>query len=265
MDRNDAGAASITTDAIVTYERDGDVALVKMSKPPHNLLEPAMTDAVEVAFARAVETGCRSILLSSRMRHFCAGADLDATASGTLAKMDLIGFLHRIEDVPVPTVAAIHGAALGGGFELALACDLIIAAETAQIGLVETTLGLFPLMGGVQRAVAGAGRARAKEIAMLGRRHTPATLERWGLVNKVVADDALADAALSLARQLAAGPTVAYAAVKRIANHTARYGVEAGDALSAEVAPAVWSSADLEAGLETFLGTGSPGAVFTGT
>jgi enoyl-CoA hydratase/carnithine racemase len=179
--------------------------------------------------------------------------------------MDLIGFLQRIEDLPIPTVAAVHGAALGGGFELALACDLIIAAETAQMGLVETTLGLFPLMGGVQRAVAGAGRARAKEIAMLGRRHTSATLERWGLVNTVVADDALADAALSLARQLAAGPTVAYGAVKRIANHTARYGVEAGDALTAEVAPAVWSSADLEAGLQSFLRTGSPGAVFTGT
>jgi enoyl-CoA hydratase/carnithine racemase len=255
----------MSDDSIVTFRRDGDVARVEMNRPPHNLLEPTMADALEVAFVRAVETGCRALLLSSRMRHFCAGADLDAMASGTLGKMDLIGFLHRVEDVPIPTVAAVHGAALGGGFELALACDLIVAAETAQIGLVETTLGLFPLMGGVQRAVAGAGRARAKEIALLGRRHTAASLERWGLVNQVVADEALAEASLSLARQLAAGPTVAYGAVKRIANHTARYGVEAGDALTPEVAESVWSSDDFQAGLETFLRTGSPGTVFTGS
>ena len=264
METDDARSLADNHDALVTFERDGNVALIKMNKPPHNLLDPAMADALEAAFAGALETGCRSILLSSKMRHFCGGADLAAMASGTLAKMDLIGFLHRIEDVPIPTIAAVHGAALGGGFELALACDLIIAAETAQIGLVETTLGLFPLMGGVQRAVAGAGRARAKEIAFLGRRHTPTTLERWGLVNQVVADDALPDAGLSLARQLAAGPTVAYGAVKSIANHTARHGVEAGDGLSSEVAPAVWSSDDLQAGLEAFRRSGTAGAVFSG-
>jgi len=252
-------------DGIVVFSRDGDVGLVEMNRPPHNLLEATLLESLGQAFTQAVDGGCRSILLSSRLRHFCAGADLECMASGELGKLDLIGFLRTVEDLPIPTVAAIHGAALGGGFELALACDLIIAAESAQIGLVETTLGLFPLMGGVPRAVANAGLARAKELVLLGRRHTAATLERWGLVNHVVADDALAEASLSLARQLAAGPTVAYRAVKRIANHTASHGVFAGDELTSEVAPPVWESSDLKAGLDAFLATGTTEGVFSGS
>ena len=252
-------------DGIVVFTRDGDVGLVEMNRPPHNLLEGSLLDALERAFSDAVVGGCRAILLSSRLRHFCAGADLEAMASGELGKLDLIAFLREVENLPVPTVAAVHGAALGGGFELALACDIIVAAESAQIGLVETTLGLFPLMGGVPRAVANAGLARAKELVLLGRRHTPATLERWGLVNHVVPDEALAEASLSLARQLAAGPTVAYRAVKRIANHTAAYGVFAGDELTAEVSPAVWESSDLKAGLDAFLATGTADGVFSGS
>ena len=256
--------APMSDDGIVVLSRDGDLALVDLNKPPHNLLDGAMLDALDGAFEDAVNGGCRAIVVASRLRHFCAGADLEAMRSGQLAKLDFIGFLHRMEDLPVPTVAAVHGAALGGGLELALGCDMIVAAETAQLGLVETTLGLFPLMGGVQRVVAAVGPARAKEIALLGRRHTAAVLERWGLINQVVADEALGEASRSLGRQLAAGPTVAYRAVKQIANLTAAGGVAAGDALTGEVAPSVWESADLEAGLRVFLETGSPRAVFTG-
>jgi enoyl-CoA hydratase/carnithine racemase len=252
-------------DGIVVFTRDRDVGRVEMNRPPHNLLEGTLLEGLRRAFAYAVDDGCRSILLTSGLRHFCAGADLECMASGELGKLDLIGFLREVEDLPVPTVAAIHGAALGGGFELALACDLIIAAESAQIGLVETTLGLVPLMGGVPRAVASAGLARAKELVMLGRRHTPATLERWGLVNHVVPDEALGEAGLSLARQLAAGPTVAYRAVKRIANHTAAHGVFAGDEVTGEVAPAVWESRDLKAGLDAFFATGTADGVFSGS
>jgi enoyl-CoA hydratase/carnithine racemase len=252
-------------DGIVVFSRNGDVGLVEMNRPPHNLLEGTLLEGLGWAFAQAVDGGCRSILLSSRLRHFCAGADLECMASGELGKLDLIGFLRAVEDLPIPTVAAIHGAALGGGFELALACDLIIAAESAQIGLVETTLGLLPIMGGVPRAVANAGLARAKELVLLGRRHTPATLERWGLVNHVVPDEALAEASLSLARQLAAGPTVAYRAVKRIANRTASHGVFAGDELTGEAARAVWESSDLKAGLDAFFKTGTADGVFSGS
>jgi enoyl-CoA hydratase/carnithine racemase len=184
--------------------------------------------------------------------------------AGQFAKLDVFRFLHAMEDLPIPTVAAIHGAALGGGFELALGCDLIMAAESAQIGLVESTLGLFPLMGGVARAVAGAGLARGKELALLGRRHSASALKDWGLINPVGPDDQLGEASLSLARQLAAGPTVAYRAIKRLANHAASRGVYSADEMSGELGAEVWESDDLQAGLDVFLKTGSASAVFKG-
>jgi enoyl-CoA hydratase/carnithine racemase len=249
---------------IVEFSKDGDVGLVHMNRPPHNLLEETMLNALTQAFHQVVDEGCRSILLASRMRHFCAGADLDAMMAGQFAKLDVFRFLHAMEDLPIPTVAAIHGAALGGGFELALGCDLIMAAESAQIGLVESTLGLFPLMGGVARAVAGAGLARGKELALLGRRHSASALKDWGLINQVVPDDQLGEASLSLARQLAAGPTVAYRAIKRLANHAASRGVYSADEMSGELGAEVWESDDLQAGLDVFLKTGSASAVFKG-
>ena len=255
----------MTDEKIVLLSTDGAVARVELNRPPHNLLEGSLLDALAEAFDEAVAGGCRSILLSSRMRHFCAGADLDQMSAGAFEKVDLVGFIQYVEALPVPTVAAVHGAALGGGFELALGCDLIIAGQSAQLGLVETTLGLIPIMGGIPRVVARAGLLRAKEMVLLGRRHPAATLEQWGLITQVVADEALAEASLGLARQLAAGPTIAYAAAKRIANETAARGVRAGDDLTAEAVAPVWRSDDLKTGLEAFLTRGTADATFSGT
>lgn len=188
---------------------DGAVATVTLAKPPHNLIDGDLIDGLIDAFEGAAESGARAILLNSDMKHFCAGADVDGLGGGQRRGRPAAEVLERLEGVPLPTVASVHGLALGGGFELALACDFIVAASSARLGLVETTLGLAPLLGGVQRVVDRAGVSRGKEIAMFGRRHDPVTLERWGVVNLVVDDDELAGASLSFARQLAAGPTVA--------------------------------------------------------
>jgi enoyl-CoA hydratase/carnithine racemase len=148
--------------------------------------------------------------------------------------------------------------------ELALACVLIVAASTAQIGAVEVTIGLAPLLGGVQRLAERAGPARAREMAMLGRRYRPDVLERWGVVNLVVPDGELPAASLSLARQLAAGPTVALGAIKRLARIAATDGVRAADeALTGELAP-MWASNDVRRGLEAMARTGPGTAVFEG-
>ena len=120
-----------------------------------------------------------------------------------------------------PCVAAIRGGALGGGFELALGCDFIIASDTARIGLVEVSVGLMPLSGGVQRLVNRVGLARAKEITMFGRRYDAKTLETWGAINMVVPDIKLLDSAISFSKQLANGPTTSFKEIKKIANITA--------------------------------------------
>jgi enoyl-CoA hydratase/carnithine racemase len=224
--------------------------------------------AAEISAAR--EAGSRAIVLRSGLHHFCAGADVSLFGarierSGERPSgISGVEFLKLMELLPLPLVASVHGVCLGGGFELALACDYIVAAKSAKIGLVEVALGLHPLLGGIQRQVQRAGAMRAKEISMLGRRHDPATLERWGLVNLVVADDMLEAAAFSVAEELAHGPTVAHAVTKQLVYIAVNEGVLAADEAMAEVQKPIWASEDIKIGLASFRDNGPGLAKFTG-
>lgn len=249
----------------IRFEKDGAVGIVSMAKPPHNLIDHAMLANLADAYATAVQSGCRAILLRSEMRHFCAGADLDSIATQRWSQDDLGRLWSQLEDVEAPIVAAVHGAALGGGFELALMCDMIIAAETASFGMAEASLGLIPLLGGVQRVVERAGVARAKELAMFGRRQDPRALERWGVINLVAPESELPAVAMSWARQLAAGPTVAFGSIKKLANAAARRGIAGADAVQEEANARMWRSEDQARGLKAFAATGPGSAVFEGT
>lgn len=252
--------------SIVHYEKDGAVGVVTLAKPPHNLIDEPLLEALLGAYRTAVADDCRSILLRSGMRHFCAGADV-AGFTGGARRRDQAGLeelLDALENVALPSVAAVHGAALGGGLELALTCDMIVAADTASFGMAESSLGLLPLLGGVQRVVQRVGPARAKEMAMFGRRHDPAALERWGLINLVVAEAELQNASMSWARQLAAGPTVALLGIKTLANLSARHGIAGADAQQTEVSNRMWASKDQKRGLTAFATTGPGSAVFEG-
>jgi enoyl-CoA hydratase/carnithine racemase len=250
----------------VLYKRDGAVGVVTLAKPPHNLIEDVLLTELLAAYSKAVEEGCRSILLQSSMRHFCAGADVAGFAGGgrRRSQADLESLLDALENVGVPSVAAVHGGALGGGFELALTCDMILAADTAFFGMAEASLGLLPLLGGVQRVVQRVGVARAKEMAMFGRRHDPAVLERWGVINLVTPEAELPTVAMSWARQLAAGPTVALNGIKTLANLSARLGIEGADKRQTEVNNIMWASADQRRGLEAFSKSGPGSAMFEG-
>lgn len=248
---------------LVRLEFDGAVGVITLDNPPHNLISDRFIDDYGAAQEQAVAAGARAILVCSDLRHFCAGADPSSLADRA-TPMDPVAILDRLESIPVPTVAALHGAVLGGGLELALTCDFIVAAETATIGSVEVGIGLAPLLGAVQRLAERAGPARAREIAMLGRRYRPDVLERWGVINLVVPDDELRPAALSLARQLAAGPTVALASIKRLVRIASTSGVrEADHALTSELAP-MWASQDVQRGLTALATTGPGTAVFEG-
>ena len=248
----------------ISYEKDGAVGIVTHGQAAAQPDRQRDARGACVAYERAVEEGCRSILLRSSMRHFCAGADLNVLASERWDQKALARLWASLEDVPVPTVAAVHGAALGGGFELALMCDMIIAADTASFGMAEASLGLLPLLGGVQRVVQRAGLARGKEMAMFGRRHDPRALERWGVVNLVAAEAELSSVSMSWARQLAAGATVALRGIKTVANLSARGGISAADARQEEINTSMWNSADQARGLAAFAATGPGSAVFEG-
>jgi enoyl-CoA hydratase/carnithine racemase len=207
-------------------------------------------------------------VLRSSLRHFCAGADLDqmlaAAEDSDILDWHMVDLLKAFASFPAPIIASVHGACVGGGFELALASDLVVAAASAKIGSVEATVGLHPLMGGIQRVTQRAGAARAKEMAMLGRRYDAETMERWGLVNKVVPDEQLGAATMVLARELAHGPTVCHAATKKLVSVATENGVEAADEAMAEIQRAIFSSEDFRTGVYSYRERGVGMARFEG-
>jgi enoyl-CoA hydratase/carnithine racemase len=251
----------------VTHEIDGKVGVVTLAKPPHNLLDDKLINDLVAAYQTVVAGGCRAILLRSAMRHFCAGAEMASWGTGTVIHTDqakVEKMLRDLEDVPVPTVAAVNGGALGGGLEMALTCDMIIAADTSFFAQVEVAVGLLPLLGGTQRLSQRAGVARAKEIAMLGRRHTPEAFERWGIINLVVPESELASASMTWARQLAAGPTQVIEGIKMQANLEARGGIASADARQVEINDMIWKTKDRQRGADAFFTTGPATAAFQG-
>jgi enoyl-CoA hydratase/carnithine racemase len=247
----------------VAREMDGHVAVLTMQHAPHNFLNNALYDGL----IEGVRWAARAVLLRSSLRNFCAGADVslfDSAESGEAPGLDLVELLREFDTLPIPIVAAVHGVCLGGGLELALACDLIVASESAKIGSVEAAIGLNPLMGGIQRVTERAGAARAKEMALLARRYDARTLERWNVINRVVPDEQLAGVTRTLAHELANGPTVAHASTKAIVSHTVSHGVRATDEVMGELQRGIWKSEDLKIGLASLAANGPGAARFEG-
>lgn len=257
-------------DVLVTREQRDQVSTLTMVYRPYNLLGPKLIGAIAQQVKAAQEAGSRAIILKSGLRHFCAGADVGLfsarieNAGRADTRLTGVEFLRLLELLPIPIVASVHGVCLGGGLELALACDYIVATASSKLGSVEAALGLHPLMGGIQRQVQRIGTARAKEMSMLGRRYDAATLERWGLINLVVADEALETATLAIAEELARGPTVAHAATKKLAHLAANEGIVAADLAMADIQAPIWASEDLKTGLTSFRQNGPGLAKFQG-
>lgn len=258
----------MSTTQAVTMEMDGPLAVITLTHEPHNLLAPVMMTGLLDSLAEAEQSGARAVLLRSGLRHFSGGADIELFEgamgeAGTLA-VSPAEFLERVEAFALPIVVAIHGVCVGGGFELALACDMIIAARSAKIGSVEVTIGLNPLMGAVQRQVQRAGAARAKEMSMLGRRYDAETLEKWNLINRVVDDEHLEEASRALAMELANGPTIAIKLTKELVRIAVNDGVGAADGKMEDLQKALWSSEDLRIGIDSLMKNGPGLARFVG-
>lgn len=267
--------------APVRVERDGDVAVVVLDRPPLNLFD----ESVFAGFERAVAAltaltapgrpdRARAVLLEARGRVVSAGVQVetfrdiaegpDPVGEGTALWARLIRLARTLEDLPVPTVFAAHGLTLTAAFELALACDLIVAAEQASFGLVEIVVGLTPSMGGPQRLAERAGPTRAKELVFGGERYPAARLEQWGVVNRVLPDEGFAEAAREYARRLAAGPTVTHAATKQLVSTAVRDGVRAADAVLPQVSGPLFASEDLRGAVASFLADGPGRATYRG-
>jgi enoyl-CoA hydratase/carnithine racemase len=252
----------------VARELDGQVAVLTMQHRPHNFIGVALFDALIDGMRWAAEQKARAVLLRSGLRNFCAGADMELLSEsaerGLAPDLDFTGLLRVFDRLPIPIVAAVHGVCVGGGLEVALAADLIVAAESAKIGCVEAALGLNPLMGAIQRITERAGAARAKEMALLARRYDARTLEKWNIINRVVADEQLPEASATLAHELANGATIAHASTKAIVSYAVSHGVQETDEAMRELQKDFWKSNDLQVGLASLAANGPGAARFEG-
>ena len=251
------------------YERDGELGVLTIDDPPLNLFGRELTEAVLAALDAVEADSPRALVVRAEGKVFTGGADVNVFHGLTEDQSreftgQLLAVTHRIEDLPLPTLAVVHGLCLTAGFELSLACDMIWASESAQFGLVEIVVGLTPLMGGTQRVAERAGPARARELVMSGGLYPAETLERWNVVNRVLPDADLAEKAMKFAHRLAAGPTLANAATKRIVRAQTDEGTRGADARTADIGAPLFETEDLKGAVEKFLEEGPGKASFRG-
>jgi len=255
--------------ASARLEREGQVGVLVIDDPPLNLFGRQMVTDVVAALEQAEGAGLRALLVRAEGELFTGGADVNVfhglseeEARGFIA--GLLEITHRLEALPFPTLASVHGLCLTAGLELALGCDLLWASESAQFGLVEAVVGLTPLMGGTQRMAERAGPARAREFVMSGGLYGAAELERWNVVNRLLPESELAQKSMRFAQRLAAGPTVAHQATKRIVRAFLEHGVRGADERTADIGAPLFETADLQGAVESFLEQGPGKASFEG-
>jgi enoyl-CoA hydratase/carnithine racemase len=176
----------------------------------------------------------------------------------------LVAAVRRLEALPMPTLALVHGLCLTAGLEIALGCDMIWAGESARFGLVEAVVGLTPGAGGTQRTAERAGPARAREFVMTGGVYEAEAMERWNVVNRVVPDGDLLEKGMRFAQRLAAGPTRAHAATKKLVRAYLEGGVDKADRETPRVAGALFETEDLKRAVDSFLAEGPGKATFAG-
>jgi crotonobetainyl-CoA hydratase len=231
MSTNNTGSATPGDDDTVLTEARGSVLLITLNRPRSgNAINAALGLGLENALHRLdSEPELRAAVLTGTGTIFCAGADLKAVAAGESLNPDGkrdrgVGVLFR-HWVRKPVIAAVNGAALGGGTEMALACDLVIAAETAIFGLPEVTRGLPAAGGGALRLPRQIPLKLAMELLLLGNRIDAQTALNYGLVNRVAAPNQLVSEALAMAEQIAANAPLAVQANKRLAYDSLAYGI----------------------------------------
>jgi enoyl-CoA hydratase len=235
------------------------VAVLTLDRPEkRNAIGLLMVEEMHAALALLEKDPAAGALVVAGAggKVFAAGADIAELRERTpedAARAINQGLFSRLEALPIPTVAAVAGFALGGGCELALACDLRVAGESARFGQPETGLGILPGAGGTQRLPRLVGLGRAKEIVLTGRILDAAEAERIGLVNRVVPDGKVLEAARELAALMASKGRAAQALAKAALNASSRSGASAGMALEVAAQGVLFASEEKRRRMTAFL------------
>lgn len=245
---------------VVRYEVGDHVATITIDRPEAlNALNPTVIGQLNEAFSQAeADTDVRTIVLTGTGRSFVAGADIKTMAEQTAVEsiaytqqgQDLV---RRIELLPKPVIGAVNGWALGGGCELALACDLLVASEKAQFALPEVGLGIHPGFGGTQRLPRAIGPMRAKEWIFTGERFNAEAAHAVGLVNKVVADGETLAEAKRIAAKIAEHAPLAIGLAKGVVNRGLAADLETGLALERQSVTMTFATKDQKEGMRAFL------------
>jgi len=249
------------SETYVRFEQDGAVAIITIDRPKAlNALNPDVLNQLTEALLRAkADPEVRGIIITGGgNRAFIAGADIasmvDMKPEQGLQFAELgLAALQLIEDIPKPVIAAVNGFALGGGLELALACDMIYASPKAQLGQPEVKLGIIPGFGGTQRLARLIGRNRAKELIYTGRVIDAATALDYGIVQEVVPADELLDFCKGMLNSVAKVGPVAVAQSKRAINKGSDLALDAGLAVEKMAFMALFGSHDQREGMTAFL------------
>lgn len=242
-------------------EKKGPIAILQLHRPEKkNALNAALRKELRHALAEiARDTTSKVVVLTGGTETFCAGADITEIQEATSPEenykhaREFQLLFDRVEGLPQPVIAAVSGYALGGGCELALACDLRIASETAQLGLPEIKIGAFPGGGGTQRLPRLIGAAKAKEMIFTGDPVNAAQALSLGLVTRVAAKDKLLDEVMGMAEKLAALPRLAMEAAKMLINRGQQMDLSSGLELEARTFGTLATTHDLSEGTRAFL------------
>jgi 2-(1,2-epoxy-1,2-dihydrophenyl)acetyl-CoA isomerase len=244
---------------------EAGILTLTLNRPQRlNAMSPLLIEAMIGQLARARDdAGVRAVLLTGTGRGFCAGADLAGSGPGDAGadgKPDLGTAMDRlfnpmiraIRNLPKPVVAAVNGVAAGGGANLALACDIVLAARSARFDQAFVRISLIPDLGGTWFLPHTVGDARARALAMLGSSVPAEQAERMGMVWQVIDDDALMEEARKVAGRLAAGPTLSYAAIKQAMNSAGINSLDAQLDLERDLQRDLGRSADFKEGVAAF-------------
>ncbi len=252
-------------EALVRLEREASgLAVLTLDSPPLNLFDQRLIDELRAAVAAVAAEPPRALLIRAEGRAVSGGVDVHvfeglSPEQGSALWTGLLEMIDALERLPAPVVFAAHALTLTAAFELALACDLIVATPKASFGLVEKVVGLTPSMGGTQRLAERAGSGRARHFVISGELFGAEEMERWGVVNAIYPEDEFEARTRALAEQLAAGPTKAHAMTKQILRRFREGGIPAADEAVRTEAADLFATADLQNAVKTFLEHGGPG------
>jgi enoyl-CoA hydratase len=254
---------SETTYSYVLVQQEGRVGVVQLNRPQAlNALNAALMDELVAAlqtFDADGETGC--IVIAGSEKAFAAGADIKQMAQSSVVEMldsPFIGYWDKLGRIGKPIVAAVSGWCLGGGCELAMACDLIVAAESTVFGQPEINLGVIPGAGGTQRLTRAVGKSVAMDMVLTGRRLSAQEALQFGLIARVLPSEGFTEAAVAMAAEIAAKSPIALRIAKEAVNHAFELPLAEGVHLERRLFNMLFATEDQKEGMAAFVEKRTP-------